>query len=50
MNELQTLLEDLDPISRYQLLARAFTHYLRRRPRLVPIYATLAVTPLFFCH
>lgn len=48
MNELKALAHKLNYLDRQALLWRARAHYLRRRPRLIPFYGTLAAAPFFF--
>jgi hypothetical protein len=49
MNELRTLLENLDPLGRRLVLWRSRYLYLRRHPRLVPLMATVfSGPPVFF--
>jgi hypothetical protein len=48
MNELKSLTKNLNYYHRLAILWRARTHYLRRRPRLIPLYGTLAAGPVFF--
>jgi hypothetical protein len=51
MNELKTLAENLNLFNKYFLLFTARYFYLRRHPRLVPLYATvLSGPPLIFFY
>jgi len=47
MNELRLLLERLPPADRRALLWRARLLYLRRHPRLIALYGTLAGGVIF---
>ena len=47
MNELRSLLERLPPADRRALLWRARYLYLRRHPRLIALYGTLASGVIF---
>lgn len=48
MHEMQELYKRLNYLDRKIILWRARIHYLRRRPRLIPLYGTIAAGPFFF--